>query len=245
MFEASKIQSLLMEELANAQAKNPRYSMRAYAKKVGVSQAAISQILSGKRAISKKSARRILSGLDRNPSEIERLLGGTAPEFKSLDADSFHLIADWHYFAILSLAETRGFRSSPEWIASRLGISKKIAEGAIERLVRIGLLESDPKNGKLRATGDQFAAISSVATPALRKANRQNLELAERALEEIPLEARDFTAITICFDPAKIEEARNRIREFRRNFADAMESGAKKEVYKICIQLFPLTRSSP
>jgi uncharacterized protein (TIGR02147 family) len=156
--------------------------------------------------------------------------------------DVYHTIADWHYYAILSLAETMDFVGSPGWIAQRLGISEKSAAEAVDRLLRLDMLEKDKKTGKLRSTGEQFEAISAIANPALRKANRQNLELAQAALEKIPVEERDFTAITLCFDPGRIEDARKMIKTFRRNFNRVMEAGHKKEVYKMCIQLFPLSK---
>src|SRR5690606_7799835 len=152
------------------------------------------------------------------------------------------LIADWYYYAILSLSETKDFQSDAGWIADRLGISERLASDAIERLVRLGLLGRDPQSKKLIHTGKQFEAISAVANPALKKACRQNLELAQKALEETQFEERDFTAITLCFDPSRMGEAKKMIKNFRRNFSRVMEQKEKKEVFKLSIQLFPLTK---
>jgi plasmid maintenance system antidote protein VapI len=247
MFETEKVKIILLGEFARLQAKNPHYSMRAYSKKIGISQAAISEILAGKRNLTKKSAIKILEGLSRSPQEIKEILSGYLEEeqpatFKTLDMDSFYLISDWHYYAIMSLVHTRDFKSSPAWVASRLGISKKSASEALELLLRLDLLERDPKTKNLRATGERYEALSIVANPALRKANRQNLELATSALEEIEISKRDFTALTLCFDPERMDEARDLIKKFRRSFDKKMENGIKKEVYKLCIQLFPLTK---
>lgn len=219
--------------------------MRAYAKKIRVPQSAVSEIIAGKRPVTKKTARKILTGLDRAPHEIAAIVDSSPVAhndqvYKTLDIDTFHMISDWYYYAILSLAETDDFRGSPKWIAKRLGITEKVAREAIERLLRLDLLKES--NSELRPTGHQFETNSELATPALRKANRQNVELIGDALELIPVAERDFTAMTLCFDPERIEEARKLIKNFRRGFARVMESKRKKEVYKICIQLFPLTR---
>lgn len=246
MNTAEKVRLILLEDFVKAQARNPNYSMRAYARKIGVAQSAISEILSGKRPLSKKTAHKILEGLDKSPQEIANTFEDhSAPATSthiSLDMDLFHTIADWHYHAILSLAETKGFQSSDQWIAKRLGISEKTATEAVEKLLRLEMLIRDETTGKLKTTGQQFEAISAIANPALRKANRQNLELATEALEQVPLDQRDFTAITLCMDPDKIDHARKMIKNFRRNFNRVMESGQKKDVYKLCIQLFPLTK---
>lgn len=245
MLHETKVRLILLTEFANAQARNPGYSMRAYAKRVGISQPAISQILSGKRPLTKKTAEKILVGLDKSPTEILSVLGDepdNSEDFKPLNMDSYHLIADWYYYAILSLAETKDFVSSPAWIANRLGISERTVKEAVERLLRLDLLLRHPKTNRLSVTGAQLEALSPTANPALKKAARQNLELSEAALEETQFEERDFTAMTLCFDPDKMSEAKKMIKNFRRNFAKAMESHPKKEVYKITIQLFPLTK---
>lgn len=244
-----KVRHILLEELVKAQSKNPSYSMRAYAAKLGISQPSISEILSGKRPLTKKMAYKILRGLDRNPDEISNLIKPANSKtldaaFTSVDMDSYHLISDWYYYAILSLMETRGFISSGEWVAKRLEISEHQANEAIETLLRLKMVTKDPKNGKLRSSGQQLEAIypGDTKSMALRKANRQNLELANFALDNVPLTERDFTAITLTFDPKKMEEARQMIKVFRRNFNRVMEAGHKKEVYKLCIQLYPLSK---
>jgi uncharacterized protein (TIGR02147 family) len=245
MVNADKVRLILLEELARAQARNPGYSMRAFAKRVGISQPAISQILAGKRPVTRKTAEKILRGLDKDPQTIATLFQPeleNTQKFKSLDMDSYHLIADWHYYAILSLAETKDFLGTPKWIAARLGIGEALAKDSVERLLRLDLLERDPKTKKLRATGEQLEAMSAIANPALKKASRQNIELAQKALEETEFAERDFTAITLCFDPDKMAEAKQMIKNFRRNFCKVMEAKPKKEVYKLSIQLFPLTK---
>lgn len=190
-----------------------------------------------------------MEGLDKSPAEIALAFddgsAAATTTHTSIDMDTFHIISDWYHHAILSLVETKDFQSSNSWIAERLGISVKVASEAIEKLLRLDMLIRDPKTGKLSATGQQFEAISVVASPALRKANRQNLELASTALEQVPLSERDFTAITLCMNPDKMEDARKMIKNFRRNFNRVMEAGQKKEVYKLCIQFFPLSKRGP
>jgi transcriptional regulator with XRE-family HTH domain len=245
MIQAEKIRLILLEELTNAQLKNPAYSMRAFSKRIGVSQAAISQILAGKRPLTAKTAQKILAGLDKNPREIAALFHSAAenrPVFKSIDMDTYHLISDWYHYAILSLAETDGFKSSPQWIAECLGISYKTAVDAVELLLRLDLLQRDPKTKKLSVTGEQLSAVSPVANSAMKKAVREDIDLAQKALEDTEFEERDFTAHTFCFDKSRMKEAIKMLEDFRWQFGNAMESKKKKDVYRLNLQLFPLTK---
>jgi uncharacterized protein (TIGR02147 family) len=219
--------------------------MRAFAKRLGVSQAAISQILSGKRTLTQKTAQKALEGLDKTPQEIQSVF---KPEhendqkFRSIDMDAFHLISDWHHYAILNLIQTEDFKNSPEWIAKRLAISTKTASESIELLIRLDLIQRNPKTKKLLPTNELFEAISEIANPAMKKAAREDLELALKALDETEFSERDFTAMTLCFDPGRMKEAIKMIKNFRRKFSKAMESKNKKEVYRLNVQLFPLTK---
>lgn len=242
-FDPEAVRRVLITELLQAQARNPNYSMRAYARRLGLPQSALSEIISAKRKITAQYAKKIVQALDLSPQTQAQLLASSESDlgFRSLDMDTFHLIADWQYFAILSLAETEDFQSSAEWIARRLGISEKAATQALDTLKRLGLVNVHPRTQEIVVTGDQFVAISEVAEPAMKKAARQDLELAEAALNKTKFEQRDFTAMTLCFDPARMDEAKELIKKFRRSFSKTMESKRKTEVYKLSIQLFPLT----
>lgn len=245
MIQADKVRFILLEEFVKSQTKNPHYSMRAYAARVGIGQSAISEILAGKRPITQKTAEKILHNLNINPQQIAEIVkrdeNDAVDSFQQLDMDTFCLIADWYYYAILSLAETEDFDGSVRFICKRLSLSEKIATDAVERLIRLGMLKKNTKTGLILSTGQQFAALSKFANAALKKANRQNLELATEALDKIEHEHRDFTAITLCFDTRRMDDARKMIQNFRRQFCRVMETGHKKDVFKLCIQLFPLT----
>lgn len=247
----AEIRRLLFKDFEEARLKNPGYSLRAFARRLRLAPSALSEILSGKRPISVRVAEQIAERLAWAPDVRERVvrtyLGSrrkTTPhrrESIALDVDQYHAISEWYHFAILSLAETRGFRSDARWIGCRLGISADIALAAVERLLRMGLLNQE-KNGRWAATGKSYATTDGIVNLALRKSHQRNLELAKASLETDPIDRRDFTAMTMVADPAKLPEAKRRIREFRDELSAFLEDGDKSEVFKICLQLFPLTK---
>lgn len=240
-----KLKELLTLEYMEAKARNSSFSMRAFARKLGIPQSAISEILNDKRNITHKMAIKILSGLAMPPSQIAEILatesGSDQAQFVSLDMKAYSVISDWRPIALISLIETKNFRSDPKWIAKRLGIAEKVVVESLKTLESLDLIKIDKKTKKISLTHEQIEAIPPVATAALKKANRENLELALQKLDSTKFEERDFTAITMCFDPDRMEEAKKLIKEFRRKFCKIMESGNKKEVYKLCVQLYPLS----
>ena len=245
------VKEILVKHFMETKSRNARFSMRAYAKKVGVTQSALSEIFSGQRSITAKMALKIMNGVCLEPYKIEEIMQSFSKRrekqlqqltYQSLTMDTYHLISEWYYFALLSLAETQDFQCDPKWISQRLGITVAQINQAVDRLEKLALIEVDPETKKWKATGVRLRIDPGIATAALKYANRENLELAAVALESTQFEERDFTAMTLCFDQSRMEEAKRRIKEFRESFAADMESKNKNEVYKICIQLFPLTK---
>src|SRR5687768_7986409 len=147
----------LIQELERRQKINPRYSLRAFAKHMGLSPGELSEILKGKRKLSIKSAVRVSKALGLNVTESKHLLNlanldkgegldilmSQGPKNQeALSADVFHVISDWYCFAILNLADTKDFSWNTSYIAKRLGLTLTQAQSALERLERVGLIKN-------------------------------------------------------------------------------------------------------
>ena len=129
MNDKRAIQSVLQMKLTEFQLKNTAFSLRAFSNRLGMSPGAISQILNGKRSVSKKIAQKICDKLLLDPQEKSEIVGlfpeikkeilnNTAlePNYLQLQSDQFRVISDWYYLAILSLIKIRGFKKKPKWI---------------------------------------------------------------------------------------------------------------------------------
>ncbi|MGZ3693220.1 MAG: TIGR02147 family protein [Bdellovibrionota bacterium] len=245
-----EIRQLLFKELERVRLLNQSFSLRAFARKLKLAPSALSEMISGKRAISPKVAARLADQLGWAPDVRDRALQTAgkgrryqAPrETTQLDIDQFQAISEWYHFAILSLAETKDFKSDAAWIAQRFGISEKECNEALDRLVRLNLLAIDGA-GNFTLTHARYTTTDDISNIALRKSHAKNLELAKASLDSDPVERRDFTAITMAADPRKLQEAKRMVREFREELSAFLEDGEKTEVFKFCMQLFPLTKS--
>ena len=248
-----KLRRFIFDEFQRSKMRNPSYSLRAFAKRLSLPVSALSEILQGKRSISLKSAEKVLQRLALGPNEHEDLLKPflkanssseiaalRSPIAVQLEMDQYRVISDWFHFAILSLAETADFDSEIEVVARRLGITNKVAAEAVERLVRLGLINRSA-GGELKPTGISYSTPDGIASLSLRRGHESNLELARQSLERDSIENRDFTAVTMAIDPLKLPEAKKRIRIFQNELCAFLESDLKTEVYKVCLQLFPLT----
>ena len=205
----------------------------------------LSAVLNGSRPLTPRTAERMLQGLLVEPAQAQALLMSlrknrkpSIREYSELESDAFHMISDWHYFAILSSLETRHPPRTAQELSERFGIPPAVAQRALVRLVRMGLIER--RGRALVPTGRRLSTTIDVPSVAIRKAHLQGTELAQRSLLRDPVEHRDFSASTLALDPAKIPEAKRRLQAFRRRLAAFLESGERHAVYRLNLQLFPL-----
>jgi uncharacterized protein (TIGR02147 family) len=248
-------QEILKSELQKRCEKNNRYSLRAFSKTLRIDAPTISKVLSGKLVPSKRLGERLINGLGLDPDQREVFWNSLmtkkfkvpAPPSeitadKILSQDTFSVISEWYHYALLELAQTRESQADPAWIAQRLGISEMTAKFAVERLVKLGLVE---RKGKRLLKTSKLLTVENpeVTGPALRRRQKEILKKSLDSLEVDGIERRNHTGITFAMDPNKIPEARKRIRDFMRRLCAYLETGERKEVYELQTSLFPLSRS--
>lgn len=254
------IQKLIHGKFDEIRAKNAAYSLRALARRIDVSPSTLTRILNGERAVSRPLAERICTKLCLDPQQRADVMSAfpssrryrksgavqarpdeTDSSFLQLSTDQFHIIGVWYHFAILSLLRTKDFQNDPAWIAERLGISVAESKEAMERLLRLKVIEQKPDGSYVR-TSRRVRTTDDILNVSLQKAHHQNLELAQEALIEVPVELRDFSAITMPASPHLLPKAKELIRKFQDDLSELLESESGTEVYKFCTQLFPLTK---
>ncbi len=228
--------------------RNPKYSLRAFARASGVSHTVLSLVLNGKRSLSRKAARKLADFLALSAEGRQTLLSrdeASRPrvEYQRLTLDTFSVIADWYHYAILSYLELPGSRFEALHLAQKLGIEVNVAEAAMARLVRLGLVMVTAA-GATVPTGLALKVENTVSTAATRRFHRQLLEKAGEALDRVAIEERDFSSMTLILDPAEVPYAKKKIQDFRRNLVAELEKrGRPQKVYKLSVQLFPVSES--
>lgn len=245
---------LLRQEYSARQSRNAQYSLRAFARDLKIAPGPLSEILQDKRSLTRRLAIQFANLLFLSAEERQRFIELTSPErlskrvapkkkklnYQSLSEHNFHLISDWHHYALLSLMEIEGFKSDPKWMALRLGIPTSQVRTALIRLKRLGMARLE--KGKWNVTGEQFESSDNVPSAALRKFHSQTLTETINTIYKVPVGERDITSVTLAIDPKKLELARKKIRIFRKKLSELLHDGTKTEVYRLNVQLVPITR---
>ncbi|MGZ3694236.1 MAG: TIGR02147 family protein [Bdellovibrionota bacterium] len=240
----------LQQEFQKKAEKNPRYSLRAFARLLDVDHATLSSMLSGKRKITSRSARNLLQSLGVAPAEANALLVSELAESVStpyflVQQDAFASISEWYFDAILELVDVVGGRLAPDIMAAHLSISPAQATVARDTLVRLGLLVQSKKGLYQRSEQDSTNILDPDSTNAAMKRHQRTLaEKSVVAVDEITKTDRDHTSLCLAFDRADLPEAKALIAKFRKEFNKKFGKKRKPDsVYQLQVALFPLTKS--
>ena len=249
-----KFRELLRQELIRRTNKNAKYSLRSFAKALGVSPAGLSMIMNGKKPVTVSFITKVSSALRLAPRDIVKYQSNLLHEklatdsdsksYQIIDLDILSIIAEWYHYAILNLIRVKGFKSQSHWIARRLGVTAPEVQSALERLIKVGMLSID-KNKNLVDTSNKFTSHvpQNRTSEAARENQRQLFKLAKEAIDTAKFEDRSHTGVTLAFDKKDLEKAKKMIAEFRREFHETFDKSKEADaVYHLAIGLFPLSK---
>lgn len=253
--------TILKEKYEEASKSNPQYSLRAFAKRAGISSGGLSQILSRKKNLSLARAHEVARALKMTEIEKEEFLlavqissarsEASRSEFYekyktlhsssvvNLELEQFKAISEWYGFAIIEMISTFASEWTPHKIAKFLGISHAQSLSMIERLIRIEVIEKTPK-GYVRIQ-DRLIVDSMLPNEAMRKYYDQVFDHAkESVFHQTPQEKMIGTEV-FAFDPKQIGE----VRTLTNQYLDALLELAKKgesrtELYQVITDCFRL-----
>ncbi len=238
---------LLLQQFQDRKNRNPAYSMRAFARDLHISVAALSQFLSRKRELSRTNKENVISRLQFSPLEkqvfLEKKSISQSDNQKAIvSEDLFNLIGDWVCFALLSLSKIKNHTADPLEISIKLGIEASEVQRALERLVRLKLLQV--KNQTLKRTQKDLATTDDIPSQAIRKYHLAILQKAQQALMVVPMDRRDVSAMTFPASTKNIAKIKKVLRSTQNKIAKLAQTGDSTDVYVISMQYFPLTNNT-
>ena len=239
----------LQSELARRCTRNSQYSLRAFALHLDVDHSTLSQWLRGRRPMTARSIESIGHSLRLPESAIERYVDHARRESEDaalrtpgvLTGETASAIADWYHFAILELTRLAEFRPDSRWIARVLDISVDEVNVALQRLIRLDLLDMAAPDRWVDTAGDARVSLQSLPpeTVAVRQAGSARLSAA--AARHVPVAFRDQTSITVAVNSRSLPRAFEIVSRFRQQLLDLLTEGDADDVYQIEIALFPVT----
>lgn len=248
--------------LRERMAKNPNYSLRAFARQVDISPSHLSRVLNGEKTLSAQAALKISAALRLSEEETHDLLllvqASQTPELqpekigrrlmrkaqaalkRSLDLEVFRIISDWFVLPILQFIKTPTFKNDIPWIARRFGIPASDVRTALERLANAGLIKIE--DNKITVIEDRDLETSDdVSNAAVRVHHEQMANKAVEAIQQHGINEREFQALHLVFDRAQMPKAKQMIRNFANQFETEF-SNHGNDIYQLNIHFFSLTK---
>ncbi len=255
---------ILNREFQKRISRNARYSLRAYAKFLGLHSSALSRVLAGKLLLTPAKGVHIAGKLKlssdesriflrsifeaREHAEMKRIgpigeVPSLRPSVKKISQELHHHVATLKALSILQLTYVENFESTPAYVSSRLGFSVQEAEVMMALLLDIGLLKRD-ELGVLTSVDLHMTTVENEETNEVRR--KLQAEILKRSLQS--LNNDDFAqrlhyGMTMAIDPAKLQLAREKLMSFMELLADELGSASPTRVYQLALSLYPLDRA--
>lgn len=180
IFEFRDYHAFLRSVLHARSEKNPRFSLRGFARQLGVSSTSLSAVLNGKRGLSLDRGQDIGKKLRLSVKELEYFkllilhesvrdeslkeeitakLDGFEPALqkRALSAAEFEVLSDWRYFAYLIALDLDLEESDlDQKIVASLRLTANELALLKDRLLRLGLVRRDAEKGRLEKVTAQM-----------------------------------------------------------------------------------------
>ena len=259
---------LLKKEFAQRMAYNTQYSLRSYARNLGVAPSWLSSFLNAKKGISLKRAQVLLQNFDWTRQQQDLFLTSVSAHFakspktrqiakaklmgllkekrdaKRISSTELKKIRTWYHLAILELIEIEGFDHSFKWLAKRLNLPMKLVEFAVNDLVQIGWLQIT--DGKMISVHNECESEMDMASDDIKIYHQEIIKKTQTALACQAVDEREFLNMTLAFDSKKMADAKEFIRSFQIDFARKFYSAetTKDSVYQLSVYCFRLDQKN-
>jgi uncharacterized protein (TIGR02147 family) len=260
---------LLRDQFFEKKQNSPSFSIRAWAKVLGLSShGPLQQILAGKRVLPKKYLPAIKKSLNLNQKQLDYL--GILIDFeksKSEEEKSIYLeklkklrpknddvhileVENYKYFEnplhsiIRTMMERNDFNGDPKWIKDNLVFKASLTEinEVINRLIELGSVEK--KRGKLIKNKKAIQNKADIPSLGVRKFHEKMALLASEQVHTQDVSEREFNSMSFNIKKEKVSEAKLRLREFIKEFISEFQANPDESdlTYQINNQFFRLNK---
>jgi uncharacterized protein (TIGR02147 family) len=263
IFHFCSVPDFLKSELERRKSHDPKYSLRAFARDLGVSSSRLSEFLQRNDGMNAQTANKIAKALQLSFNEkqylqllIKSFAGRSAADRENakktlaeilekkkyvLAQSGFGgLLSRWYYIPLMELLSLCNGRPKTS-VARILGISIAEVNEAIAHLTLSGPLRPNGR-GWQKAT-PLLQLESAVPSTAVKNYHQKASESAARSLNQ-PIENRKFLSSVLGIRRSSVSEARRDIEKFNAEFmAKYATENAAETVYGINVHFFEFAES--
>jgi uncharacterized protein (TIGR02147 family) len=261
---------ILKHELDKRIQKNARYSMRAFAKHLGISPSSLSNILTNKKGLSERVAQLICKNLEFSGEETDYfcalvnsvdsrsretreknkrfVMNYLRTKYRIVFGDEDALLLselrNLVLLEILKISKVKAPLKKSLLSQEPLIISTNEQQKIIDLMIHTGMVEIN--NGYYEVKHETFLLPDKVAKEAQKNAHFKALEYAKHAYENEHYDEREFYLVLTPLNRSSMKEIKSKIREFADELMYKYGTPSQADsVYGLCTYLFPLEKNIP
>lgn len=252
---------ILQNEFHQRQQKNKKYSLRAFAKFLGVSHALLSLVFLKKKGLSLKMADKIstklaLSHLERNifVSSVEKCFSRSAKkktkagqvlnelqkqkQFKSLTQDTVRQIDHWAYIAVFEAIYCKKAQTTKE-LCFFLDQKPSMIMKVVTYLQEISAISEE--DGRFSALSSSLQTSNDIPAKALVNYHISMAQKAISSIQQQPVHMREFQNAMLTVNYESMGEAKKMIRNFIHEFnARFYVDNDTSQLYSLFVSFFKI-----
>lgn len=166
-----------------------------------------------------------------------------AHKIRVVNSDAFTYFESWRNPVLRELVAMMP-GATPEALAEMCWqpVTAEEVYKSLDFMVEVGVLKKKSKNVYVQVD-KALISNSDVMPVAIRSMHREMAGFAQKAIDDFEVNERNFTGVTMGVDCSSYEQIVRELESFRRKIvAIANSSGKPDRVYRMNLQLFPLTK---
>jgi uncharacterized protein (TIGR02147 family) len=271
IYSYNNFKDLLRDQIQEKKNKNPSFSLRSFAKQLGLkSHGPIQQIMAGERILPKKYLPFISKSFNLNENErsylealidfeksksleektiyYEKLkkLRPKNQEIRIFELENYKFFENPLHSIILTLMERVDYQHDVRWIQSKLRfkVTQNEILQAINLLLDLGMATEE--EGKAKIKQSNWSSKHDVPSKAVQSFHHKMGLLAAEEVEKQPVADREYQSMSLNLRKDRLPEAKKIIQKFIQEFMQEFDSPEDQtltvETYHINTQLFALTK---
>lgn len=267
IFSYTSYARFIRDFYAEKKRENPKFSYEMLSRRAGFkSRSNLIEVSAGKKELSKSKIFSMAQALHLGPKESEffeslvhfnhartlkerefhlRKLGTLAGKSigRLIGEGQFAYFSEWYHPVLRELVCMRSFTGDMGRLGKSLHppITAKQAKESVELLLRLGLLEKTAQ-GRYRQADGALQTEDELTSFIILRYQKENLRLAEEALDGIAPRHRDISTFTAGVSEACFLTVKKELQAFRKHLAKIVDKDEGQDrVYQLNLQFFPVS----
>lgn len=235
----------LTQLLEDKRSLNPRYSLRAFSRDLGVNPSHLSQVIANKIEPSENFIKKVAISTKTDRSKFTRVSKASFFKkpwfFKAKDNDYKYSPGknkiSWKHHAVLETFKIQDNNLNVSFINQKLNIKNNEAKAILWDLLEWGYLEKT-KDGYQSVNTNTY--LNNQTNEDKKVFQQDIIENSKLSIDKVDIKERDHSTMTMAISKSQVPEAKQLIKKFRRELCAYLQDNKDQDaVYHLNIGFFP------